>query len=701
MHGFHSVSPVAGRHGVLFVGLAVGALAPSTGLAGQAPNGAVAGLDTEERIEELLVIGSRVEESAARLRAVPGGTDFINAEEFRSSVTISSRDVLKLTPGVFAQSRFGNAETRISIRGSGIAQTFGLRGVMFLRDGLPLNDADGFFNSELVEPLNARFVEVYRGANALEFGSSTLGGAVNFVTHTGRSAPGLTALLSGGSDDFIRTQLSSGMELGAGWDVFASFSGQFQEGFRPNSEEDALRFFVNLGRQHSPGSETRLRVAYQDNELELAGALTKAQLRQDPTQANPFWDFMNAARNQDIWRVELYHREDFGADNRLDLNAFYETGDFFHPLPFFVQTADQRDIGASLRHQVGFAVADFPTRLVWGARLAYGDDRNDRFAAAGMGARGDLIRIAESEAFTGESFFELTVSPSEAVNILIGNQLSVSERNSNTSFGNGITDSKTYVGVSPKLGATWTPWRDRDFQFFGNVSRSFEPPTNGEFSNADIGIVSDQTATTVEIGLRGTKGAFTWDIAAFHAWLDDEILSIELPPLPSGNFATGNADDTRHFGVELGAGARLPLSLFGDDALEAQVTYTFNRFVFDNDPAFGDNEIPGLPNHFGRAELAYVWRDRIRISVIVNAADDYFVDFANTLEADSYATVDLRLNVALDEDDRFSFFLEGRNIGDKAFVATASLLPDAGGRDASVFNPGRDRTVFAGLEARF
>ncbi|MGH8504282.1 MAG: TonB-dependent receptor plug domain-containing protein [Gammaproteobacteria bacterium] len=126
-----------------------------------------------------------IDEAREDLTRVPGGTTLIEAAAFREGAVANLEDVLAFAPGVFAQSRFGGGETRTLIRGSGVSLTFGVRGIRFLRDDLPLNFADGFFNPELLEPLTARYVEVYRGANALEYGAATLGGAVNFASQTG------------------------------------------------------------------------------------------------------------------------------------------------------------------------------------------------------------------------------------------------------------------------------------------------------------------------------------------------------------------------------------------------------------------------------------------------------------------------------------------------------------------------------------
>jgi len=60
-----------------------------------------------------------------------------------------------------------------------------------------------------------------------------------------------------------------------------------------------------------------------------------------------------------------------------------------------------------------------------------------------------------------------------------------------------------YWGFNPKLGALYEP--KPGLQFYGNVSRSFEPPTFSE-----LGVISGvlaardaQSAWTAEIGTRG------------------------------------------------------------------------------------------------------------------------------------------------------------------------------------------------------
>src|SRR5699024_3542031 len=112
---------------------------------------------------------------------------------------------------------------------------------------------------------------------------------------------------------------------------------------------------------------------------------------------------------------------------------------------------------------------------------------------------------------------------------------------------------------------------------------------------------------------------------------DDEILTTETPTA-SGNSVTNNADRTRHFGIEFGLDGRLPLDRLVPGDLLLRANYTYSRFRFVNDPAFDDNAIPGIPEHFGRLELLYEHPSGFYFGPTIEVASAYYVDFANTLK---------------------------------------------------------------------
>lgn len=102
----------------------------------------------------------------------------------------------------------------MSIRGSGLQRTFHGRGLKLMQDGVPVNLADGSFDFQAIEPLAASYVEVYSGMNALRYGASNLGGAINFLSHTGYTGPRLEARYEGGSYDYSRASVSTSNVIG-------------------------------------------------------------------------------------------------------------------------------------------------------------------------------------------------------------------------------------------------------------------------------------------------------------------------------------------------------------------------------------------------------------------------------------------------------------------------------------------------------
>src|SRR3990167_3018769 len=107
-----------------------------------------------------------------RLSETPGAVSVIASETYVNRFALALDDMLRDAPGVYAQRKWGG-DVRISIRGSGIGNANHNRGLLLAQDGLPLNEADGYGDSQIADPLITRFTEVYRGGNALQIGRAS------------------------------------------------------------------------------------------------------------------------------------------------------------------------------------------------------------------------------------------------------------------------------------------------------------------------------------------------------------------------------------------------------------------------------------------------------------------------------------------------------------------------------------------------
>ena len=170
-----------------------------------------------------------------------------------------------------------------------------------------------------------------------------------------------------------------------------------------------------------------------------------------------------------------------------------------------------------------------------------------------------------------------------------------------------------------------------------------------------------------------------------------------------GNFNVTNANRTVHQGFEFGLGAAIWKSLFvsGDnpDKLWLQVAYTYNDFFFDNDPIYGNNKLPGAPPQYTRAELLYKhptgWFFGPNIEWVPQG---YFVDSVNSTMVDPYFLWGMRLGY--DDNKNFSFYVEGRNLSDRTYISSASII-NVANPQLALFEPGSGRAVFAGAKYKW
>jgi iron complex outermembrane receptor protein len=231
-------------------------------------------------------------------------------------------------------------------------------------------------------------------------------------------------------------------------------------------------------------------------------------------------------------------------------------------------------------------------------------------------------------------------------------------------------------------------------------------PSFGESSNGP-GIpfipftsIRPQRATTYEIGTRGKRPDLTWELTGYRAEIEDELLCLYSA---FGNCNVTNADRTVHQGIEAGLGIAFFKGIFEagpqPDKLWLNMAYTLNDFHFDNGAVFGNNQLPGAPRHYLRAELLYKNPNGFYVGPNLEwVPQSYFVDSANTVKTEAYAIWGLKAGV--DNGGTYSAYIEARNIANKAYIASASII-DRANPGSPLFEPGSGRAVYAGVKARW
>lgn len=487
----------------------------------------------------IIVTGKRIAEEAKQAaETTPGGTDVVTYEDYADKSLVSLRDTLAFSPGVYTQPRYGQ-EVRISIRGSGISRGFHMRGLTLLQDGIPINLADDNGDFQELEPIFFSHLEVYRGANALRFGSGTLGGAINGVTPNGLDARGVYLRGDVGSDNMFRGLASFGGGSGPA-DFWTGISADSSDGDRDHAKRRSLRFHGNVGLALSDNVTTRFYASANAIEQELPGALTRAVALSAPKTGNFTGD-----QARDIKSIRLQNRTsfDFGS-TKFDVGLFLNAKQLFHPI---FQVIDQKstDIGAFARldHDVG------PVQFTLGGEIRRGTTDARQFVNVN-GKRGALVFDADQEARTANLYAEARVKPTEQLTLIAGAIYADGFRKRNVLFSTTPTQDGriAFDEFSPKFGLLFEA--RPDIQFFANYSRSAEFPGFGEVFqsvggvSAFISAIRPQNAWTAEIGTRGKTGIVSWDLAAYRATIKGEMLQYNVGfGIPAATF---NADRTLH-----------------------------------------------------------------------------------------------------------------------------------------------------------
>ena len=242
------------------------------------------------------------EQALRTIQQTPGGVALIPAETYRNSTVANTiKDVLDYVPGVFAQPKWGD-DTRLSIRGSGLSRNFHLRGIQLYQDGIPINTSDGNGDFQEIDPTAYKYVQVYKGANALELGANALGGAINFVTPTGRDPYPNSVSADAGAFGFKRIQANAGGASGV-FDGFVTASNQESTGFRDHSFGHSNRVSGNLGVQITPDFETRFYGNFNEIRQRIPGTVTKFSALNSPQTAAVNNVNNDHQRNLDTYRV--------------------------------------------------------------------------------------------------------------------------------------------------------------------------------------------------------------------------------------------------------------------------------------------------------------------------------------------------------------------------------------------------------------
>lgn len=670
----------------------------------------------DNQIENIVVTGKQIDRDKLEqeLALTPGGVTLVDSAELYQRNISSMADMLRYVPGIWASSSTGGDTMYFSSRGSNLDATdYDMNGIKLMQDGLPVTTADGNNHNRMIDPLSASHAVVARGANALAYGASTLGGAIDFVSPTARDT-GSELFINGGSDGHRQGRLTASA-AGEALDGLITLEAKHRDGYRQHSEQNRSGLYANAGWKISDAVQTRLYLTYIDNEEELPGPLTVEQFSEDPYQAEPAAVTGHYQVNVDSWRIA--NKTDWDIDDRSNASfgVSYEEQSLYHPIVDKVMVdfgsgpvevfsllidTDQANVGSSLRYNLDLGQHDLLFGINYGHTTVNGGEyRNDG------GQRSELTTLVDTKAQSTEAFFLDRWQIAQSLKLIYGAQFVATQRdviNIDVASNTRRNPKANYNSVNPRIGLIYQTAAEAEW--FVNLSRLYEAPTNYELQDDIRGndaTLNAMRGSVLELGTRGSgswgdSNQWGWELAIYYAQLRDEILSVDDPDAPGTSLST-NLDDTLHAGVEALFMASMALDTLARHRVEPKISVTVNEFSFADDPVYGNNILPAAPRYAVKGEVLYRYNNGFFIGPTFDFIGKRYADFSNTHSVDSYALLGLRAGLS---GNRWEAFADIRNLNNKAYAATHSVKDIVAANDALLF-AGEPRSVYVGLTLRF
>lgn len=649
-------------------------------------------------------------------KLTPGATELVHGETFYERPVSNMGEALRYVPGVTIDSNAGGSSGKLSMRGSNLnAINYDNAGVLLLQDGLPVTSADGANHNRLLDPLTASDVIVAHGTNALYYGASQLGGALNFVSRTARNSDPRYVYLSGGSHGRFHGLVSAGgVSDSDTLDGMVTLERRGFRGWRQHSRDEQTSLYGNLGLKVSPDLNLRLFATHINSREQLAGALTRAEFDADRRQADRSYVLGDHLINVKTDRIALKGDWRAGQRSRLEFGISHERQSLYHPIvdvfdfsstppmKFFSLLIDtkQKTTAGMVRYLLDLDQHEIVASLT----AAHTSNKGAHFEndAGQHGTRSNNINQSANN-FTLSLLDRWQVAPQWTV--VYGGQGVITHRNlfdENLAFGGRRHQRARYSSLNPRIGVIRQ--LGEHSEVFANVSRVWQAPSNFELDND----VRKSNATlhplhgiSYEIGTRGRgplpllNGTGYWSVALYHARLRGEMLSVEDPTQPGTQLAT-NYGRTNHTGLEARLGASVQLG--GVHRLEPLISVSLNRFNFVDDPTFGNNRLPAAPRYMVHGEMIYRQAATgFYAGPTFDLVGSRYADMANSYRVGGYGLIGLRAGM---QKGRWEFYAEARNLTDHKY-ANAVVPRTVAAADARVLNPGAPRSFFVGLRMNY
>ena len=593
---------------------------------------------------------------------------------------------------------------------------------LYLEDGIPTRST-GFFNHNALYEINvpqATRIEVSKGPGSALYGSDAIGAVVNAQTKPAPLQPEAVFGLDAGEHGFRRLLFTGGNTIGDNG-YRADLNLTHTDGWRKSTDYDRQGVTGRWDRTLESGATLKTVLAHANIDQQTAGS---SRLKRDDYENNPTENYTPISyRKVEATRLSMAYEKE--TENTLFSITPYVRSNSMEMLPNWSLSYDPTvyetghdSLGVQAKYRLDFV--PLRTRLITGIDVDHSPgSRQEKSIIANKDGRvytgyteGETVYDYDVTYSAISPYAHLELSPSTNWRITSGLRYDHMEYD----YDNKTTDddivvnpfptqparavtykhvadtSVSYNNLSAKLGATYQ--LGSYDAFFMAYREAFRAPSEGQLFRPG------RTSNTVnlkpvkvqnrEIGLRGKRPGWRYDVAIYSMIKRDDIVSYTHP---DKSRETVNAGETLHEGIEAG----LDLDIGQRWDLNLAASYAEHRYESWVESASGKdysgNEMPAAPRQIMSARLGYKpqFLNNGRIELEWEKLGSYWMDNDNTTQYEGHTLYNLRVNYPLMK--KLELYGRVLNLNDERYASNASYSATGG----EEFSPGMPRTLYVGL----
>jgi iron complex outermembrane receptor protein len=547
-------------------------------------NDIIAQVDTNfYQTEEVVITGTRTDK---KIIDIPYSVSRIGSRDWQSSRKQGVNEVLNFVPGVFFQSRYGNHDVRISIRGFGSRSNSGIRGVRVLLDGIPESEPDGQTRIESIDFTAIGNIEVVKG-NSSSLYTNAPGGVINFLSDVNFSKNFVVLDNDFGAYGLRKNAVKVGLNSGNSRFMLTT-SYENYDGYRQHSNEYQSRVNSTFITEISPRTSLKVYGYYVNGLIKLAGSQTLAEYIADPYSSDATTLARNLMRYTRKGRLGITYSTKFGNN---DNNVFEITG--YGTIKDLTRTDSRYRIftrsglGASVKYINYAVIGKRNNEFTVGSDFFWQGGPMNFFNNVN-GNKGDNVVAVSNEKLGNMGFYFLdqySVVPNKMDVLVSGRYDRVDYTSEDWQQGNTDT-SRLFQRFTPKVALNYklTP----HIAMYTSFGLGFDSPANNEMDNYPTSSNSGfttlnpdlqaQKSNNFEFGIKGSLSGTKnnlfmntfFEATFFHSLIQDEI----IPFVVDNAYFYRNAGKTRRIGLETGLNTEIV------KGLTLKAAYTYSKFEY-------------------------------------------------------------------------------------------------------------------------